>query len=107
MKMSKEGGVRMSDLVLAVKRCYFDQIKAGSKPKEFRLANEYWRKRLVGKEYERVIITLGYPRSDDADRRMVFPYRGYDIEQRTHVHFGPGDVTAFAIKLYEIEDREP
>lgn len=96
----------MSDLVLAVKRCYFDQIKAGVKQKEFRLVNEYWRKRLVGKEYERVVITLGYPRADDADRRVVFPYQGYDVEQRTHEHFGTDEVTVFAIKLYEIEDGE-
>lgn len=97
----------MSDLVLAVKGCYFDEIKAGIKPKEFRLANEYWRKRLIGRKYERLIITRGYPRSDDADRRMVFPYRGYEMEQRTHEHFGADEVTVFAIKLYEIEGEAP
>src|SRR4051794_31806099 len=96
----------MSDLVLAVKRCYFDEIKAGVKPKEFRLHNEYWRKRLVGRAYDRVIITLGYPRADDTSRRLPFPYQGYDIEQRTHEHFGAGEVTVFGIKLYKATDQE-
>lgn len=91
----------MSDLVLAVKGCYFDEIKAGVKPKEYRLDNDYWRKRLVGKSYDRVIITRGYPRADDADRRMAFPWQGYDMEQRTHEHFGAQEVTVFGIKLYE------
>lgn len=89
----------MSDLVLAVKRCYFDQIKAGVKLYEYRLYNAFWRKRLEGKTFDRVIITLGYPRKDDDSRRITFPWNGYDIIQRTHEHFGADEVKVFAIKL--------
>lgn len=89
----------MTDLILHVKGKYFDQIKAGTKPFEYRLQTEYWRKRLVGREYDRVIIYLGYPASNDADRMIPFPWRGYEEQTITHEHFGTGPVLVFAIKL--------
>lgn len=42
----------MTDLILPLKRKWFDQIKAGTKTEEYRLCNDYWRKRLVGKSFE-------------------------------------------------------
>ncbi|EPX9398687.1 TPA: ASCH domain-containing protein [Citrobacter freundii] len=89
----------MADLHLAVKGEYFDAMKRGEKPKEYRLCTEYWTKRLVGRSYDRLIITRGYPRKDDADRRIVVPYDGYDIETITHPHFGAEPVKVFAIKV--------
>ena len=89
----------MADLHLAVKGEYFDAMKRGVKPKEYRLCTEYWTKRLVGRSYDRLIITRGYPRKDDADRRIVVPYDGYDIETITHPHFGAEPVKVFAIKV--------
>ena len=86
-------------LTLAVMREYFEQIKDGTKDHEYRLDTEYWRKRLVGKHYDRVEITLGYPKADDTSRRLNFPHRGYVMERRTHKHFGANEVTVFAIPV--------
>jgi hypothetical protein len=87
------------DLVLPVKGIYFDQIKAGTKSHEFRLVNDYWTKRLLGRVYDRVIITKGYPRRDDAEKRIVSPWRGCCIEIITHEHFGSEPVVVFAIPV--------
>lgn len=90
----------MSDLVLPLKREYFEQIKAGEKWFEYRLRNEYWCKRLHrGGPYDRIILTLGYPRKDDTERRIVRPWRGYTIKTIVHPHFGPEPVQVFAIDV--------
>ncbi|EDG5368335.1 ASCH domain-containing protein, partial [Salmonella enterica subsp. enterica serovar Typhimurium] len=41
-------------LHLPVKKIYFDQIKSGEKPDEYRLVTDYWIKRLEGREYDEV-----------------------------------------------------
>lgn len=51
----------MSDLVLPLKDIYFNQIKAGTKAEEFRLCTPYWRRRLEGRTFDRIVLTLGYP----------------------------------------------
>lgn len=94
----------MSTLHLPMKGEYFDQIKAGTKPEEFRLANDYWRKRLVGRTYDRIELTRGYPKRDDAERRLVLPWRGYRLTNITHPHFGDQPVEVFAINVQK-EDR--
>lgn len=86
-------------LILPVKREYFEQMRDGAKRAEYRLVTEYWRRRLLGRTYSHVIITLGYPKKDDHARRLVFPWRGYITETITHPHFGPAPVTVFAIKV--------
>jgi hypothetical protein len=91
----------MTDLHLAVKRIYFDSIKADCKGEEYRLVNDYWTKRLVGREYQNVIITLGYPPAGDMDRTLMFPWNGYRKTKITHPHFGPDEVGVFAIELYD------
>lgn len=93
----------MADLILPVKRIYFDDIKAGIKGDEYRLVTPYWTKRLADRTYDRVIITLGYPRADDADRRKTFPWQGFKVIRLTHPHFGPDEVEVYAIKLYDPE----
>jgi hypothetical protein len=89
----------MMDLILPLKAEYFDQIKAGEKLEEYRLVNEYWRKRLDGRSYDRVIITKGYPKRCDTERRMVFAWRGYVEKMIVHPHFGSDPVRVYAIKL--------
>ena len=89
----------MSTLHLPMKGEYFDQIKAGTKPDEFRLANDYWRKRLVGRTYDLIELTRGYPKRGDAERRLVLPYRGYRLTTITHPHFGDQPVEVFAINV--------
>lgn len=89
----------MANLQLAVNGEYFDQMKSGEKKFEYRLLNDYWRKRLVNREYDRLIITRGYPRADDSDRRIDIPYQGYKVQSIIHKHFGPDPVNVSAIKV--------
>lgn len=91
------------DLILPVKRIYFEQMRDGTKLAEYRLCTPFWGKRLQGRKYDRVVITLGYPKRDDTERRLVFPYRGYTMEVITHPHFGADPVSVFAI----IVGKEP
>lgn len=86
-------------LTLALKGEYFDQIKAGCKPEEFRLANDYWRKRLDGRTYDRIELTRGYPKRSDSERRLVLPWRGFRLTTITHPHFGDDPVEVFAINV--------
>lgn len=86
-------------LVLNLKSEYFDAIKAGTKPDEFRLCTPYWIKRLVGKEFDEVVIRCGYPKAGDPDREIVQPWRGFHEQIITHPHFGPRPVQVFAIRV--------
>ncbi|WP_407059203.1 ASCH domain-containing protein (plasmid) [Ralstonia syzygii subsp. celebesensis] len=86
-------------LTIPLKGAYFDQIKAGTKPEEYRPCTPYWRKRLEGREYDRIVLTLGYPKASDAERRLVLPWRGYRVQMITHPHFGPDPVEVFAIDV--------
>lgn len=89
----------MPDLILPLKAEYFDAIRDGTKTEEFRLRNDYWRKRLLGRTFDRIVLTKGYPRRADAARRMIMPWRGYTYRTLTHPHFGPEPVEVFAIKV--------
>jgi hypothetical protein len=87
------------DLVLPLKREYFEQIKAGTKTEEYRIVSDYWRARLYLKKYKRIVLTLGYPKRTDTERRLVLPYKGYVVKQITHPHFGPAPVHVFALDV--------
>jgi len=87
------------DLHLPVKRVYFDSIRIGTKDEEYRLVTPYWTKRLVGRDYGSVIITLGYPKSGDMERTLMFPYTGYRKTKIAHPHFGPDEVEVYVIGL--------
>ncbi|HFV9492597.1 TPA: ASCH domain-containing protein [Salmonella enterica subsp. enterica serovar Chester] len=89
----------MKNLQLAVKSEYFDAMKKGEKTEEYRMVNDYWAKRLVGRDFDRLIITKGYPKRGDKSRRIECKYRGYDIKEITHPHFGNEPVKVFAIKV--------
>jgi hypothetical protein len=88
----------MRVLTLNLKKTYFDAIKAGTKTEEYRLVKPYWQKRLV-KNYDEVHVLCGYPRKDDAEKRLVFPYLGYVEKQIIHQHFGDEPVNVFVIRL--------
>lgn len=89
----------MSTLYLSLKSEYFDAIVAGTKHHEFRVYNDYWKKRLEGRSYDKIVFTKGYPRRDDMSRRIEFPYHGYQIVPITHEHFGNNPVVVFAIHI--------
>lgn len=89
----------MSTLHLSLKGEYFDAIRDGTKPREYRLVNAYWSKRLIGRSYSRIVLTKGYPKASDSSRRISRLWRGYEIETIQHPHFGPEPVTVFAIDV--------
>ena len=91
----------MSDLILPLKREYFEAIRDGSKTEEYRLCTPYWQKRLYSPfgSYDRIIFTLGYPARDNHERRIIRPWAGYYIKTITHPHFGPHPVEVYAIKV--------
>lgn len=86
-------------LTLALKGIYFDEIKSGVKCYEYRLQTEYWKKRLIGRHYDQIVLTRGYPAAGDDSRRMVKPWRGYIEKTIRHPHFGPEPVKVFAIMV--------
>lgn len=87
------------NLQLAVKGEYFDAMIRGEKTEEYRLCNDYWNKRIMFREYDRLIITKGYPKRDDSSRRIDVPYGGYEVKTITHPHFGDKPVKVYAIKV--------
>lgn len=88
----------MADLHLNLKGEYFDQIKAGVKPFEFRLA-EKWARRIIGKSFKRIWIKRGYPKAGDLERIIERPWRGFEVQTITHPHFGPAPVVVLAIRV--------
>ncbi|MCP1679449.1 ASCH domain-containing protein [Kerstersia gyiorum] len=96
----------MADLFLPLKREYFEQIRDGVKTEEYRLCSPYWVRRIEGRHYDRVILTLAYPRRDDDSRRIVRPWRIPTIKTITHPHFGPDPVAVYAIDVRN-QDAKP
>lgn len=86
-------------LHLNLKGEYFDQVAAREKLFEYRLRTEYWRKRLEGRSYRRVLVKKGYPRAGDQTRIVERPWRGYEEHIITHPHFGSEPVEVFAIRV--------
>lgn len=86
-------------LTLPLKAEYFNAIRDGEKPEEFRLVTPYWRKRLEGRSYDGIVLTLGYPAADDTARRLEKPWRGFRQTTITHPHFGPEPVEVYAIDV--------
>lgn len=89
----------MPNLHLSVEAEYFHDIKSGKKIFEYRLKKEYWMRRLVGRSYDGIVITLGYPKKGDTEKTLYFPWRGYIEKTITHKKFGADPVEVFAIDL--------
>lgn len=88
-----------NDLHLNVKQIYFDEYISGNKDYEYRLYNDYWRKRLEGRDYCLLHYKAGYPKKDDHTKISIIPYYGYQIQTITHPHFENIPKKVFAIKL--------
>jgi len=86
-------------LHLSLKREYFEAIRDGLKPEEFRLCTPHWHKRLEGRDYDSIVLTLGYPSKTDTARRIVRPWRGFTVKTLRHPHFGPQPVQVYAIDV--------
>lgn len=86
-------------LHLSLRGLYFRQIRALAKEFEFRVVTPYWEKRIVGREYDEIELTLGYPRAGDDSRRIRRPWLGFERQTITHPHFGSEPVQVFAIRV--------
>ncbi|BCE02962.1 ASCH domain-containing protein [Marinicellulosiphila megalodicopiae] len=87
-------------LHLNLKGEYFHQIKCGEKKYEYRLFNNYWKKRLTHPvTFSEIVIKLGYPKSDDKEKIICRPWKGFEVTTITHPHFGDDPVQVFAIKV--------
>lgn len=89
----------MAALTLPLKAEYFDAIRDGTKPEEYRLVTPFWAKRLEGRTYDCVVLTKGYPKLTDFDRRISRRWRGFVRKTITHPHFGPEPVEVYAIDV--------
>jgi len=89
----------MKTLHLNLKSEYFEQIKAGVKKFEFRLATEFWDKRLMNRCYDNILIKKGYPKKDDKEKILEFKWSGAVKQSLSHPHFGKDCVEVYAIKL--------
>lgn len=88
-------------IIFNLKKIYFDDIKNGHKTEEFRLNNDYWKKRLINRDYEFIVIKLGYPKKDDYEKMLFFKWNGFKEKSITHKEFGYDSVEVFAIDLSE------
>ena len=86
-------------LYLPLKREYFDAIKAGTKKFEYRRASKHWEARIDGKSFDKIVLTLGYPKGKDKSRRLVRPWRGYVRRRITHPEFGNESVMVYAVRV--------
>ena len=68
------------DITLPLKRRWFEDIKAGKKPFEYRLNKPYWQTRIVGRHYDHAIFTDGYPPKGDTKKRIILPWAGYEMQ---------------------------
>lgn len=68
-------------LYLALKKKWFDLIKSGEKKEEYREMKQYYERRFVIpflpprfrlRTFSKVVFTLGYPKANDTERRLVF-----------------------------------
>ncbi len=89
----------MATLHLSLKAEYFDAIRDGTKPEEYRLMTPYWQKRLQGRQYDAIHLTKGYPARDDHARHLCREWRGFTVKTITHPHFGAEPVQVFAIDV--------
>lgn len=86
-------------LILPLKKEYFNEIKNEEKFEEYRLYNDFWKKRLENKEYQEVCFTLGYPKKENKEKHLHKKYLGYKIKKIKHKHFGDKEVEVFAIQF--------
>lgn len=93
----------LGKLHLNLKGEYFDAIKSGEKVEEFRLCTNYWRKRLMGRDYDGIEIHRGYPKRGDLERTICRTYKGWTIKTITHPYFGGSPVSVFAIVVNDGE----
>jgi hypothetical protein len=105
----RKEAVLMSDLVLHVKKEFFDLIKSGEKKEEYRLCTPYWLNRFSDDKppFSRVLIACGYPSKSDVSRWLSFPFTGMEEREGIIPFFGDKPVWYFAIRLEQMRRDNP
>lgn len=107
-------------LRLPLKRQWFEMIRSGEKLEEYREITPYWIKRLTvakrtilknefneimqsytltePKDYDCIVFTLGYPKSNDKSRIMKFKFMGISIGKGKW-KWGAPEQEVFKIKI--------
>jgi hypothetical protein len=88
-------------LTLRLKAKWWKQIEAGTKTVELRLATDYWRKRLIGRQYDEIHLWCGYPPKTDTSKLLRRRWRLVAKERILHDEFGPLPVDVFCIDVGE------
>jgi hypothetical protein len=71
----------MTDLMLHLKGIYFDKIVRGEKDEEYRETTDYWKRRILGKTFDKLILVRGnYGNEKYPENVLVFPWNGYDVK---------------------------
>lgn len=91
----------MKELILHVKKCYFESIRDGKKSLEYREKTKYWEKRLLNCEYSGIQLHCGYPKTGDNSRIIRRRWKGFIEETIVHDHFGGRSVSVFSIDVSE------
>lgn len=89
----------MANLVLHLKKKWWEKIRSGEKTVELRRATDYWRKRLVGREYDEIHLCLGYPKSGDSSKILKRKWSMVAKENVLHEEFGDSPVDVFVIDV--------
>lgn len=90
----------MRTLHLHVKKKWYNQIFNFEKTEDYRLITPYWSKRLVGREYDRIMVYCGYPEKKYiTDKILYFKWNSYKVKTIRHEEFGNKTVKVFAIIL--------
>jgi hypothetical protein len=87
------------DLFLILKTQYFREIEAGTKTSEYRLATDYWLRRLTSIDWQFVTFQLGYAAHASRLRKKIVRIDLVTIE---HELFGNQPVEVFEIKIADI-----
>lgn len=88
-------------LRLNLKTKWWNQIKSGEKSDELRLATDYWRKRLIGRTYQEVLLLRGYPKRGDTESVIRRKLGGITEQTIIHEEFGSNPVTVFVIDVQD------
>jgi len=86
-------------LVLRLKGRWWDEIATGSKSHEIRLQTDYWRKRLIDRDYDEVHLWRGYPPKTDTSKLLIRPWRPVTTDTIVHEEFGSDLTPVFMIDV--------
>ena len=90
----------MKILRLHLKAKWWHQIKSGEKLEEYRAVNEYWERRLRGREYDEIHLYLGYPKKGDDSKVIKRRWTAYPPQRQIiHPEFGDQKIWVYVIDV--------